>query len=82
MEVDMAVQNLISATIAAETRAEIMQAIAAIRGKLDFLLSLQGGEVMDLVKAGKEFGPFLDECHTVAAAQGSAASGFRTSPRI
>jgi hypothetical protein len=64
----MAVQNLVSASIASETKDEILKAIADIRKKLGFLLNLQGSEVTGLFKAGKEFTPFLDGCHTVAKA--------------
>jgi len=64
----MAVQNLVSATIASETKAEILKSLASVREKLGFLLNLQASEVSSLVKAGKEFGSFLDGCHAVVQA--------------
>ena len=55
-----------SASITTEAKNEVLKGIADIKGKLGFLLTLQANEVSGLFKAGKEFGPFLDECHAVA----------------
>ena len=71
----MAVQNLVSASIASETKDEILREIADIRTKLGFLLNLQSSEVASLVKAGKEFIPFIDGCHSVAKAHPEILSG-------
>jgi len=71
----MAVQNLVSASIAAGTKEEILQLFAQIRGKLDFLLTLQADERNGLMKAGKELGPFLDLCHSVAKSHPEILSG-------
>jgi len=71
----MAVQNLVSASLAAETKQEILKAIAEAKGKLDFLLTLRSSQVVGLVKAGKEFGPFLDECHKVVQTHPEILSG-------
>lgn len=71
----MAVQNLVSATIAPETKAEILKSLADVRGKLDFLLSLRGAEVSALFKAGKEMVPFVDACHDVVQSSPEILSG-------
>jgi hypothetical protein len=71
----MAVQNLVSASIASETKDEILKSVTAIRGKLGFLLNLQASEVSGLFKAGKELAPFLDGCHSVAQAHPEILSG-------
>lgn len=71
----MAVQNLVSASIAAETKEEILQSIAEIKGKLSFLLTLQAAEVAGIFKAGKEYAPFLEVCHTVAKSHPEILSG-------
>jgi hypothetical protein len=62
----MAAQNLVSASITPETKDEILRSLAEVRGKLGFLLTLQADERAGLFKAGKEYAPFLDECHKVA----------------
>jgi hypothetical protein len=48
----MASQNLISASIAAETKTDILAKLADIKSKLGFLLTLQPDEVKALFKAG------------------------------
>ena len=72
----MAVQNLVSATISSETKDEILKAIARIRTQLDFLLSLQADEALGIVKAGKEFLPFIEICHSVANSHPEILSGI------
>jgi len=62
----MTSQNLISASIAAETKADILQKLADIKGKLGFLLTLQPNEVHSLFKAGNGYAPFVDKAHSVA----------------
>lgn len=59
----MTVQNLISATIAPETKTEIMQMLAEIKSKLGFLLTLQPAEIQALVKAGNAYAPFIDKAY-------------------
>jgi len=71
----MAVQNLVSSSIAAETKEEILKLVAQIKGKLDFLLTLQVDERNGLLKAGKELIPFLDLCHTVTKSHPEILSG-------
>ncbi len=62
----MATQNLVSASITPETKDAILKALAEIKGKLTFLLTLGSEDTAGLFKAGKEYGPFLDLCHSVA----------------
>jgi hypothetical protein len=57
----MAMQNLVSATISDEAKAEILAAIAAIKAKLDFLTSMSGQDIQGLFKVGNNFAPFLDK---------------------
>lgn len=71
----MATQNLVSASISPETKDEILTSLADIRGKLGFLLTLQSDQVTGLFKAGKEFTPFLAECHKVAKSHPEILSG-------
>jgi len=71
----MAVQNLVSASIPSETKDEILKEVAAIRTRLGFLLNLQASESAGLLKAGKEFLPFIDGCHAVAKAHPEILSG-------
>ena len=55
----MAVQNLVSASISTETKDAILKSLAEVKGKLDFLLTLQADERNGLLKAGKELGQKL-----------------------
>ena len=71
----MSVQNLVSASITAQTKDEVLRSIADIRAKLGFLLNLQASEVVSLVKAGKEFVPFIDTCHAVTKSHPEILSG-------
>ena len=71
----MATQNLVSASITPEAKETILKALAEIKGKLGFLLTLNSDDVVGLFKAGKEYGPFLDLCHTVAQSHPEILSG-------
>jgi len=62
----MTSQNLVSATLSAETKAEILQKLGEIKGKLDFLLSLQTKEIRSLFKAGNVYLPFIDKAYQTA----------------
>ena len=57
----MSSQNLVSATLTPETKAEVLQRLSEIKTKLDFLLTLQPDEVRSLVKAGNGFAPFNEK---------------------
>jgi hypothetical protein len=62
----MTTQNLVSASITAQAKAEIQQKFAEIQERLDFLLSLQSEEVHSLYKPGNGMAPFLDKAHAAA----------------
>lgn len=64
----MATQNLVSASITPEAKGAILDSLADVRSKLGFLLTLRSDEKAGIFKAGKEYGPFLAECHKVAKA--------------
>lgn len=59
----MAVQNLVSASLSAEASGEILDHLAAIKKRLDFLTSLGSAEIHGLVKAGKTYAPLLDKAY-------------------
>jgi hypothetical protein len=56
-------QNLISASLAAETKTKILQALAEIKNKLDFRVSLQPDEIKGLYKAGNGYVPFIEKAY-------------------
>jgi hypothetical protein len=63
---NMSSQNLISASLAAETKTEILKALAEIKTKLNFLLTLQPDEVKGLFKASNGFAPLIEKaCNSV-----------------
>jgi hypothetical protein len=59
----MASQNLVSATISPEAKAEVLGKLADIRKRLDFLKPLDRSEIHALVKVGNGFSPFLEKAH-------------------
>jgi hypothetical protein len=62
----MASQNLVSAALAEETQAEILQSLAEIKKKLNFMTTLQPEEIRTLVKAGNGFAPLIEKAFLVA----------------
>jgi hypothetical protein len=60
-------QNLISATLPAETQNKIIQKIAKIKSDLNFLITLQPKEIKNIFKAGNGFAPFIDKASLAAA---------------
>jgi hypothetical protein len=71
----MATQNMVSASLTPEAKAEILQKLGEVRGKLGFLLSLAPDEVQSLLKVGKGYAPFLDKAYNAAAAHPEILSG-------
>jgi hypothetical protein len=59
----MASQNLVSASLAPEAKADVLAKIAEIGKELDFLKSLNSDEIQALVKVGNGFAPFLEKAH-------------------
>lgn len=63
----MPTQNLISATLSPEAKAEVVQKLADVKSRLNFLVSLNPAEIQSLVKAGNVLTPFVDLAHQVAS---------------
>ncbi|NLW48705.1 MAG: hypothetical protein GXY86_15435 [Firmicutes bacterium] len=62
----MSAQNLVSASLAPETKTEIIQKLTEVKTALNFLLTLQPDEVRSLFKAANGFAPLIDKAyHTV-----------------
>lgn len=59
----MATQNLVSAVLSPEKKADIEQKLTDIHDHLDFLISLQPEEIQSLIKAGNGFAPFVEKAH-------------------
>lgn len=59
----MAIQNLVSASLNAEAKAEILKDLADIKKRLNFLTSLQKEDVASLLKVGNGFAPLLDQAY-------------------
>lgn len=64
----MAEQNLISATVSPEDKADILQKLKDIKEKLNFLISLQPDEIKSLIKMGNSYLPFVDKAHEAVTA--------------
>jgi len=62
----MAAQNLVSASLSPESKAEIEKDLLDIKRRLDFLTSLGAKEVHSLFKAGNGYAPLLDKAYAVA----------------
>jgi hypothetical protein len=62
----MAKKKLVSATLTAETKADVLDKIASVKKSLDFLLTLQTSEVHTLLKLSKEQVAFLDKAYNAA----------------
>jgi hypothetical protein len=56
-------QNLISASLAPETKTEILQQLTEIKTKLNFLLALQPSDMRSLFKPGNGFVPFIEKAY-------------------
>ena len=59
----MPAQNLVSASITSEVKANILQKLEEIRGEMDFLLTLQADEVRALYKASNTYFPFIEKAY-------------------
>ena len=64
----MATQNLVSASLTAETRADVMNKLAAIKKSLGFLLTLKSDQKQSLFKVGNGYAPFVEKAHNVVIA--------------
>jgi hypothetical protein len=61
----MATQNLVSATLSADTKADVMDKLNSVKKSLSFLLSLKGSEIHSLFKAGNGYAPFVEKAYNV-----------------
>ncbi|MDP4269407.1 MAG: hypothetical protein Q8909_04700 [Bacteroidota bacterium] len=59
-------QNLVSATLSAETAELVKQDLASAKSKLDFLITLQGQDILSLIKVGNTFLPFIEKAYQAA----------------
>ena len=59
----MATQNLISAALSADTKADVMEKLNSVKKSLSFLLTLKGSEIHSLFKAGNGYAPFVDKAY-------------------
>ncbi len=56
-------QNLVSATLPAEKKTEIMQKLTEIKNDLNFLLSLQPEDIRSIFKAANGYAPFIEKAY-------------------
>jgi hypothetical protein len=61
----MALQNLVSAILSAESKAEVQRCLSEVKKRLDFLTNMRSDDVRALFKAGKEYTPIFDKAYAV-----------------
>ena len=71
----MASQNLISASLAAETKTDVLQKLSDIKAKLNFLLTLQPDQIMGLFKVGNGYAPFVEKAYNTINAHPQIMAG-------
>lgn len=71
----MALQNLISASISAEAKEDVLKKIADIKGKLSFLLTLEPDRIQGMVKAGNSYAPFVEKAYNAINAHPQIMAG-------
>ena len=71
----MASQNLISASLAAETKTDVLQKLSDIKTKLDFLLTLQPDQIKGLFKVGNGYAPFVEKAYNAINAHPQIMAG-------
>ena len=62
----MSTQNLISATLADDTKNDILQKLSDIRSKLDFLITLDTAQIRSLFKAANGYAPFIEKAYAIS----------------
>ena len=62
----MATQNLVSASLTAETRADVLEKLTAIKKSLGFLLTLKIDQKQSLFKVGNGYAPFVEKAYNIA----------------
>ena len=61
----MARQNLVSAVLSDEAKADILSKLASVRKSLGFLLTLRPDQVQSLFKTGNGYTAFVDKAYNV-----------------
>jgi len=61
-------QNLISATLSVEDASEVLQLLTSAKAKLNFLSKLQTGEIVNLIKVGNAYLPFIEKAYQTVIA--------------
>jgi len=64
----MATQNLVSASLSVETRADVLDKLTAIKKSLGFLLTLKSDQKQSLFKVGNGYTPFVEKAYNVVNA--------------
>ena len=64
----MTMQNLVSATMSAEEKAEILQMFDTVRAKMPYLMSLNDKQLLSLRKVSRKYRPFVQKAHEAAVA--------------
>jgi hypothetical protein len=78
----MATQNLVSASLSPETRADVMEKLAAIKKSLGFLLTLKPDQKQSLFKVGNGYAPFVEKAYNVVTAHPDILSGVFDAPEF
>jgi hypothetical protein len=64
----MASQNVISATLSEGDKYDILQKLADIKSRLNFLITLDAEQTKSLFKAGNGYAPFIEKAHAASKA--------------
>lgn len=72
----MSIQNLVSATLAAETKNDILAKLSEIRAQLDFLVTLDPDQIKGLFKASNGYLPFIEKAYSISKAHPEILPGF------
>ncbi|MBK9578765.1 MAG: hypothetical protein IPK50_12840 [Fibrobacterota bacterium] len=72
----MSIQNLVSATLAADKQQNILAKLADIRDNLDFLVTLDADQRRTLFKAKNGFRPFIEKAYSLCEAHPEIIPGF------
>ena len=71
----MSQQNLVSASIAADVKSDILAKLASIHSSLDFLVTLQTEEIKSLFKSGNAYAPFIELAYNTVSTHPGIMSG-------
>ena len=64
----MSTQNVISATLCEDSKADILQKLSDIKSQLNFLITLDAEQTKGLFKAGNGYAPFIEKAHAASKA--------------